>query len=45
MEYYIMNFMNIIYFMNIMESCGILMEFLWYFPEFEWYFDGIVVVF
>ena len=25
--------------------CGTLMEFLWYFLEFGWYFDGILVVF
>ena len=32
-----------------MNSCGIffgiLMEFLWHFLEFGWYFDGILVVF
>ena len=27
------------------ERTGILMKILWYFLEFEWYFDGILVVF
>ena len=25
--------------------CGMLMEFLWYFLEFGWYFDGNLVIF
>ena len=29
----------------LVETNGILMEFLWCFLEFRWYFDGILVVF